>query len=256
MGERGGTADRAAVHRPACGRSRRYVGVSPRYPDPPGWQPAAVPAVPGRSRCRARVVQASRTLRRLASRCRSNQAALVRDADMLRYSELNAQPHSRVRVIAQHATAPRITEQLRAQLVRHQFRLSLVSGRPSVSLPEHLAIVDAVCSPRPRARRARDARPPHQRHRHAARLRRGAPHTGRSPPPNRRRHARTRDRERVTARQPAVNSCCVIAPHHCHPVDLVAQVERRASLRRMQHELKTGADAARPFFCGQFGRPS
>jgi len=71
-------------------------------------------------------------------------AAVVRNADMLRYSELNAQLHSRVRVIAQHATATRITEQLRAQMVRHQFRLSLVPGRPSVSLPEHLEIIDAI----------------------------------------------------------------------------------------------------------------
>jgi len=82
-------------------------------------------------------------------------AAVVRNADMLRYSELNAQLHSRVRVIAQHATATKITEQLRAQMVRHQFRLSLVPGRPSVSLPEHLAIVDAVCARDPeRAERA------------------------------------------------------------------------------------------------------
>jgi DNA-binding GntR family transcriptional regulator len=81
--------------------------------------------------------------------------AVVRNADMLRYSELNAQLHSRIRVIAQHATATKITEQLRAQMVRHQFRLSLVPGRPSVSLPEHLAIVDAVCARDPeRAERA------------------------------------------------------------------------------------------------------
>ena len=31
-------------------------------------------------------------------------------------------------------------------MVRHQFRLALVPGRPSVSLPEHLAIIDAVCA--------------------------------------------------------------------------------------------------------------
>jgi DNA-binding GntR family transcriptional regulator len=82
-------------------------------------------------------------------------AAVVRDADMLRYSELNAQLHSRVRDIAQHATATKIIEQLRAQMVRHQFRLSLLPGRPSVSLPEHLAIVEAVCARDPeRAERA------------------------------------------------------------------------------------------------------
>jgi DNA-binding GntR family transcriptional regulator len=31
-------------------------------------------------------------------------------------------------------------------MVRHQFRLSLVPGRPSVSLPEHLAIIDAIAA--------------------------------------------------------------------------------------------------------------
>jgi DNA-binding GntR family transcriptional regulator len=70
----------------------------------------------------------------------------VRGADMLRYSELNARLHSQVRSIAQHTSAIRIIEQLNSQMVRHQFRLSLVPGRPSVSLPEHLAIIEAICS--------------------------------------------------------------------------------------------------------------
>ena len=75
--------------------------------------------------------------------------AAVEGADMLRYSELNAQLHGRVRAIAEHASATRIIEQLNGQLVRHQFRLSLVPGRPSVSLPEHLAIIDAICERNP-----------------------------------------------------------------------------------------------------------
>jgi DNA-binding GntR family transcriptional regulator len=64
---------------------------------------------------------------------------------LLRYSDLNASLHSFVREIAQHATATRIVEQLNGQLVRHQFQLSLLPGRPNISLPEHLAIVDSVC---------------------------------------------------------------------------------------------------------------
>ena len=72
--------------------------------------------------------------------------AAVQAADMLRYSELNAQLHSKVRSIARHDSATRIIEQLNGQMVRHQFRLSLVPGRPTVSLPEHLAIIEAVCS--------------------------------------------------------------------------------------------------------------
>ena len=35
-------------------------------------------------------------------------------------------------------------------MVRHQFRLALLPGRPSVSLPEHLTIIDAVCTRNPR----------------------------------------------------------------------------------------------------------
>jgi DNA-binding GntR family transcriptional regulator len=72
--------------------------------------------------------------------------AAVQATDMLRYSELNAQLHGTVRSIARHHSATRIIEQLNGQMVRHQFRLSLVPGRPTVSLPEHLAIIEAVSS--------------------------------------------------------------------------------------------------------------
>ena len=72
--------------------------------------------------------------------------AAVASADMLRYSELNARLHGRIRSIARHSSATKIIEQLNGQMVRHQFRLSLVPGRPSVSLPEHLAVIEAVCA--------------------------------------------------------------------------------------------------------------
>ncbi|GAA0906444.1 GntR family transcriptional regulator [Virgisporangium aurantiacum] len=79
----------------------------------------------------------------------------VANADMLRYSELNARLHGQVRRIARHSTATRIIEQLHGQMVQHQFRLALLPGRPSVSLPEHLAIIEAVCARDPdRADRA------------------------------------------------------------------------------------------------------
>lgn len=77
-------------------------------------------------------------------------SAAVEHMDMLGYSELNAQLHSTVRRIADHTTATRIIDQLHGQMVRHQFRLALVPGRPSVSLPEHLAIIDAVCTRDPK----------------------------------------------------------------------------------------------------------
>jgi DNA-binding GntR family transcriptional regulator len=75
---------------------------------------------------------------------------VVKRADMLRYSELNARLHGHVRAIARHPSATKIIEQLHGQMVRHQFRLSLMPGRPSVSLPEHLAIIEAVCERNPR----------------------------------------------------------------------------------------------------------
>ncbi|MFT4305590.1 MAG: GntR family transcriptional regulator [Microbacterium sp.] len=72
--------------------------------------------------------------------------AAVGTGELLRYSELNAALHTALREMAAHATATAMLENLRGQVVRHQFRLSLVAGRPAVSLPEHLAIIDAVCA--------------------------------------------------------------------------------------------------------------
>ncbi|MCU4673295.1 GntR family transcriptional regulator [Microbacterium fluvii] len=78
----------------------------------------------------------------------------VDQGELARYSDLNATLHGTLRVIADHASATRILEQLNGQMVRHQFRLSMVPGRPSISLPEHLAIIDAVCDRDSEAARA------------------------------------------------------------------------------------------------------
>lgn len=78
-------------------------------------------------------------------------SAAVSDLELMRYSDLNATLHARLREIAGHPTANRILEQLNGQMVRHQFTLSLLPGRPSVSLPEHLAIIAAVCAREPEA---------------------------------------------------------------------------------------------------------
>jgi DNA-binding GntR family transcriptional regulator len=79
--------------------------------------------------------------------------AAVEQGELLRYSELNGTLHSRLRVIAHHSTATGIIEQLTGQMVRDQLSLSLLPRRPGVSLPEHLAIVDAVCARDPEAAR-------------------------------------------------------------------------------------------------------
>src|SRR6516165_386016 len=73
----------------------------------------------------------------------------VAAAELLRYSDANARLHGLVREIAAHQTATGILERLRAQMVRHQFALSLVPGRPAVSLAQHeriIGVIDALRS--------------------------------------------------------------------------------------------------------------
>jgi DNA-binding GntR family transcriptional regulator len=61
-----------------------------------------------------------------------------------RYSDLNQRLHALIRDIAGHRTADRIVGMLRGQLVRHQFMLSLLPGRPQQSLPQHERIIAAI----------------------------------------------------------------------------------------------------------------
>lgn len=61
------------------------------------------------------------------------------------YSRGNQRLHARVIEIGGQSTAAATIARLRGQAVRYQFRLSRQPGRPTVSLPEHLAIIDAVC---------------------------------------------------------------------------------------------------------------
>ncbi|SDS76401.1 GntR family transcriptional regulator [Actinoplanes derwentensis] len=67
-----------------------------------------------------------------------------------RYSDLNQRLHALIRVIAGHGTADRIVETLRGQLVRHQYMLSMVPGRPQTSLPQHERIIAAIRDRDPR----------------------------------------------------------------------------------------------------------
>ncbi|WP_433297167.1 DUF6282 family protein [Pseudonocardia sp. CA-142604] len=73
-------------------------------------------------------------------------ADAVSAGDVLGYSEANRLLHQRIRELSGQATAARVLEHLRAQSVRHQFRLAMQPERPGVSLPEHQAIIDAICS--------------------------------------------------------------------------------------------------------------
>lgn len=66
------------------------------------------------------------------------------ESDLFEYSRLNQLLDRRIREIANHPTAVAILERLRAQGVRHQFRLAFYPGRAAISAPEHAAIIDAI----------------------------------------------------------------------------------------------------------------
>jgi DNA-binding GntR family transcriptional regulator len=85
----------------------------------------------------------------------------VADGETIKYSALNHEVHRLVREISGQEVAAGLLERLHAQLVRHQFRLSLRPGRPQVSLPEHLAIIEAISEGR--QDEARDAAQNHLR---------------------------------------------------------------------------------------------
>ncbi|MEV6284691.1 GntR family transcriptional regulator [Kribbella sp. NPDC051770] len=70
----------------------------------------------------------------------------VAGGDLLGYSQLNQNLHRRVRELSGQETALNVLERLRAQSVRHQFKLAMHPGRPNVSLPEHLAIIEGICT--------------------------------------------------------------------------------------------------------------
>jgi DNA-binding GntR family transcriptional regulator len=70
----------------------------------------------------------------------------VASGDLLGYSELNRRLHSLILELAGQTTASAILERLRGQSVRHQFQLAMHPGRPSVSLPQHLEIIEALCA--------------------------------------------------------------------------------------------------------------
>ena len=64
--------------------------------------------------------------------------------DLLKYSTLIQRLHEMVRDVAAQPVAGGLIDRLQAQLVRHQFQLSLRPGRPQVSLVELSDLVDAI----------------------------------------------------------------------------------------------------------------
>jgi DNA-binding GntR family transcriptional regulator len=69
----------------------------------------------------------------------------VARGDRESYSACNQQLHAKIIAVSGQQTAAATIQRLRGQAVRFQFQLAQQPGRPSVSLPQHLAIIDAVC---------------------------------------------------------------------------------------------------------------
>jgi len=68
----------------------------------------------------------------------------VSAGDLLAYSDINGEFHSEIRAMSGHKTAERVLRMLNSQLVRFQYRVILIPGRPQQSLAEHKAIFDAI----------------------------------------------------------------------------------------------------------------
>jgi DNA-binding GntR family transcriptional regulator len=75
----------------------------------------------------------------------------VTAGELRRYSELNERLHALIQAAARHRTADSLIETMRGQLVRHQYALSLLPGRPAVSLPQHERIIEAIRARSPKA---------------------------------------------------------------------------------------------------------
>ncbi|MFB8121072.1 GntR family transcriptional regulator [Streptomyces sp. NPDC055962] len=78
----------------------------------------------------------------------------VEDGDPDAYSVLNRRLHECIGEVSDQKVAQALLERMNGQMVRYQFRLALRPGRPAQSLPQHLAIIDAVVSGDPGAAEA------------------------------------------------------------------------------------------------------
>lgn len=70
----------------------------------------------------------------------------VKQADYAGFSQSNAALHREIQRIAGNETANRILQTLKSHLVRLQYRVILLPGRPETSLAEHRIIIDAICA--------------------------------------------------------------------------------------------------------------
>lgn len=77
--------------------------------------------------------------------------AAVAAGEPLKYSQLNQAMHRLVLEMSGQKAAAELIDRLRAQLIRHQYKLALQPGRPAVSLPQHLAIIESIADRDPEA---------------------------------------------------------------------------------------------------------
>lgn len=70
----------------------------------------------------------------------------LESGDLLKYSDTNSRLHARVTAASHNQTATRMIAELRAQLVRFQYRTVLVAGRAKNSIAEHTEIVEAIAA--------------------------------------------------------------------------------------------------------------
>jgi DNA-binding GntR family transcriptional regulator len=127
-----------------------------------GARVRAIPLAEAIEITEARMVLEGLAARKAAEHCSPEEAEELRGigrdmrqacgrSELLAYSDHNARLHRRIREIARHATSASLIERLGAQVVRHQFRLSLQPGRPAVSLPQHERIIECVAARDPDA---------------------------------------------------------------------------------------------------------
>lgn len=74
-----------------------------------------------------------------------NLTTAVQAGDLQEYSACNRQLHATLIEMSGQRTAAATIERLKGQVVRFQFQLAQRSGRPAESLPQHLAIIEAIC---------------------------------------------------------------------------------------------------------------
>jgi DNA-binding GntR family transcriptional regulator len=106
---------------------------------------AALEGLAARQAARNLTPAGARELRGILER----QRAALEKQDLLGASDVNAELHAKIVELSGHATAQRLIRALNSQMVRYQFRTILIPGRPSQSIEEHTAIVDALTDGQP-----------------------------------------------------------------------------------------------------------